>query len=106
MYTKNVRMCMEKVDLKNICLRKCYSCIYKMFVQFIKTYYYHRVYNIYWENVENLLENGNTGAHEGNVRNTKSIIMPHLEMEFNTREGQEFFDLYLSIESIKQEEEP
>lgn len=58
------------------------------------------------EGIENLLENGNTGAHEGNVMNIESIIMPHLEMEFNTREGQEFFDLYLSIESSKQEEEP
>ena len=58
------------------------------------------------EGIENLLENGNTGAHEGNVMNIVSIIMPHLEMEFNTREGQEFFDLYLSIESSKQEEEP
>ena len=43
------------------------------------------------------MENGNIVAHEGNVMNTKSIIMPHLEMEFNIREGQEFFDFYLSV---------
>lgn len=49
------------------------------------------------EGIENFLENGNTVAHKGNVMNTESIIMPHLGMEFNTREGQEFFKFYSSV---------
>lgn len=49
------------------------------------------------EGIENFLENGNIVAHEGNAMNTESIIMPHLGMEFNTREGQEFFNFYSSV---------
>lgn len=49
------------------------------------------------EGIENFLENGNIVAHEGNAMNTESIIMPHLGMEFNTREGQEFFNFYSNV---------